>query len=408
MRLVEQHIIEKGDPRFKQLDQAAFASKNLYNAANYLVRQSFIFQSVYMNNVQVFQQIKSHEAYVSLPRKVSNQVLIQLDNAWKAFFEAMKEWRAHPEKFSGRPKLPGYKHKTAGRNLLAYEKGAIWKRELSRGIIAVSGLGELVKTRQTRQSVDQVRLVPRGDHYVIEVIYQCEAKPAAVDPALFAALDVGVNVLAALTSNKAGFIPRLVNGRPLKSINQLYNKRRAQWQKKLAKGKHFTSHHLDRLTTKRNRRVQHYLHTASRRIIDLLVAEGIGTLIIGKNPFWKQEVEMGRRNNQEFVQIPHARFIEILAYKAALVGIQVIITEESYTSQASFLDRDELPVYDPERTDKPYFSGRRAGRLYRASQKRLLHADVNGSYNIARKVFPTAFDGPGIAAPAVRPRRLVV
>jgi putative transposase len=408
MRLVEQHIIEKGDPRFKQLDQAAFASKNLYNAANYLVRQSFIFQSVYMNNVQVFQQIKSHEAYVSLPRKVSNQVLIQLDNAWKAFFEAMKEWREHPEKFSGRPKLPGYKHKTAGRNLLVYEKGAIWKRELSRGIIAVSGLGELVKTRQTRQSVDQVRLVPRGDHYVIEVIYQCEARPAAVDPALFAALDVGVSVLAALTSNKAGFIPRLVNGRPLKSINQLYNKRRAQWQQKLAKGKHFTSHHLDRLTTKRNRRVQHYLHTASRRIIDLLVAEGIGTLIIGKNPFWKQEVEMGRRNNQEFVQIPHARFIEILAYKAALVGIQVIITEESYTSQASFLDRDELPVYDPERTDKPYFSGRRAGRLYRASQKRLLHADVNGSYNIARKVFPTAFDGPGIAAPAVRPRRLVV
>jgi putative transposase len=408
MRLVEQHIIEQGDPRFKQIDQAAFASKNLYNSANYLVRQSFIFQGVYLDNVKVFHQMKSHEAYVSLPRKVSNQVLIQLDKAWKAFFEAMAEWREHPEKFTGRPKLPGYKHKTAGRNLLVYEKGAIWKRELSRGIIAVSGLGELVKTKQTRQSVDQVRIVPRGDHYVIEVIYQREARPAAGDPALFAALDVGVNVLAALTSNKAGFIPCLLNGRPLKSINQLYNKRRARWQKRLAKGKHFTSHHLDRLTTKRNRRVQHYLHTASRRIIDLLVAEGIGTLIIGKNPFWKQEVEMGRKNNQEFVQIPHARFIEVLAYKAHLVGIQVIITEESYTSQASFLDRDELPVYDPERTDKPHFSGRRDGRLYRASQKRLLHADVNGSYNIARKVFPTAFDGLGIAAPAVRPRRLTV
>jgi putative transposase len=408
MRLVEQHIIEKGDPRFKQIDEAAFASKNLYNAANYLVRQSFIFQDVYLDNVKVFQQIKSHEAYVSLPRKVSNQVLIQLDKAWKAFFAAMKEWREHPEKFTGRPKLPRYKHKTAGRNLLAYEKGAIWKRELSRGIIAVSGLGELVKTKQTRQSVDQVRIVPKGDHYVIEVIYQCEAKPAAVDPFLFAALDMGVNVLAALTSNKAGFIPRLLNGRPLKSINQLYNKRRAHWQKKLAKGKHFTSHHLDRLTTKRNRRVQHYLHTASRRIIDLLVAEGIGTLIIGKNPFWKQEVEMGRKNNQEFVQIPHARFIEILSYKATLVGIRVVLTEESYTSRASFLDRDELPVYDPERTEEPRFSGRRDGRWYRTTECRLIHADVNGSYNIARKVFPTAFDGLGIAAPAVRPRRLAV
>jgi putative transposase len=408
LKLVEQHIIEKSDPRWAALDEAAFASKNLWNAANYLVRQSFIFQGTYMDNVKVFHLIKFHEAYQALPRKISNQVLIQLHKAWKAFFEAIEEWKEHPEKFLGRPKLPKYKHKTEGRNLLVYEMGAIWKRDLERGFIAVSGLGELVKTKQTRQAVNQVRIVPKGDHYIIEVVYQCEEKPAAVDPNLFATLDPGVNVLAALTSNKPGFVPRLITGRPLKATNQLYNKRRAQWQKKLAKGNRFTSHHLDRLTTKRNRRVQHYLHTASRRIIDLLVTEGIGTLIIGKNPFWKQEVAMGRKHNQEFVQIPHARLIEILTYKAQLVGISVIITEESYTSKASFLDRDELPTYDPDREEEPQFSGRRDGRWYRASGKRLIHADVNGSYNIARKVFPTAFDGLGIAAPAVRPRRLAV
>jgi len=408
MKLVEQHVIKQSDPRYQRIDAAAFASKNLWNAANYLVRQSFIFQGVYLNNTAVFHLIKDHEAYQALPRKVSNQALIQLHKAWVGFFEAIDEWREHPERFTGRPKLPGYKHKTEGRNLLVYEKGAIWKRELDQGVIAVTGLGALVQTAQSRETVSEVRIVPKGDHYVIEVVYQQEAKQARVDPELFVAADLGVSVLAALTSNKPGFLPRLVNGGPIKSLNQFYNKQRAHHQSKLAKANRFTSRQLERITTKRNRRILHYLHTASRRIIDLLVQEGIGTLIIGKNPLWKQEVEMGKRNNQNFVQAPHARFIEMLTYKAELVGIQVILTEESYTSRASFLDRDEIPVYDQNRTEEPHFSGRRDGRWYYASGKRHIHSDVNGSYNIGRKVVPTAFDGPGIAAPAVRPRRLAV
>ena len=115
-----------------------------------------------------------------------------------------------------------------------------------------------------------------------------------------------------------------------------------------------------------------------------------------------------KRNNQNFVQIPHAKLIELLTYKAKLVGITVIVTEESYTSKASCLARDPLPVYDPERAEEPRFSGRRDGRWYHASDKQIIHSDVNGSYNSGRKVVPTAFDGLGIAAPAVRPRRLAV
>jgi putative transposase len=408
MKLVEQHIIKRTDPRFRRIDEAAFASKNLWNAANYLVRQSFIFEGKYLTTVAVFHQIKSHEAYQGLPHKVSNQVLIQLHHAWVSFFEAMDEWCEHPERFRGRPKLPGYKHKTAGRNLLVYELGAIWKRALDQGVIALTSLGALVCTAQSRESIKQVRIIPKGEHYVIEVVYQDEPKPTEVDPNLFVAADLGVNVLAALTSNKPGFIPQLVNGRPVKSLNQFYNKQRARHQKTLARANRYTSRQLDRITTKRNRRILQYLHTASRRIIDLLVAEGIGTLIIGKNQFWKQEVAMGKRNNQAFVYIPHARLIEMLAYKAQMVGINVVITEESYTSQASFLDRDPLPVYDAARIEEPRFSGRRDRRWYRASGKRLIHADINGSYNIARKVVPTAFDSQGIGAPAVVPRRLAV
>ena len=410
MKLVEQHVIKRGDPRYSRLDEAAFASKNLWNLANYYVRQSFIFEHTYLDNAAVYHLVKSSEAYKALPAKVSNQVLIQLHHAWVGFFEAMKTWREHPEQSTSRPKLPGYLPKTTGRNLLVYEFGAIWKRELDRGLVALSGLGVLVQTAQDRSTVDQVRIVPKAEHYVIEVVYQHLEHEALGDESLFVAVDLGVNVLAALTSNKPGFTPRLVNGRPVKSSNRFYNQQRAREQKKLARGQapRFTSRRLDRITTKRTRRIMQYLHTASRRIIDLLVEEGIGTLILGKNPLWKQRVELGKKHNQEFVQIPHARFIELLSYKAALVGIRVILTEESYTSRASFLDRDAIPVYDPARTEEPRFSGRRKGRWYYASGRQIIHSDVNGSYNIGRKVVPTAFDGPGIAAPAVRPRRLAV
>ena len=414
VQLVEQHVISKSDPHFQRIDEMAFASKNLWNLANYYVRQSFLFEHIYLNNTAVYHLVKSSDAYQALPRKVSNQVLIQLDKAWSAFFEAVEAYQEHPEQFTGRPQLPKYKHKTSGRNLLVFELGAIWKAHLTHREIAVSQLGWLAETKQNRKQIKQVRIVPKADHYVVEVIYQAQAKPAPVDQDLFVALDPGVQVLAALTSNKPGFFPRLVPGGPLKATNQLYNKLREHEQKRLAKAKEkrCTSHRLDRITTKRNRRVMHYLHTASRRIIDLLVEEGIGTLIIGKNPFWKQGVELGRRNNQEFVQIPHAKFIELLTYKAELVGITVLITEESYTSKASFLDRDVLLTYDPtqgaEQEDKPRFSGRREGRWYRVKGREPIHADVNGSYNIGRKVFPTAFDSRGIEVTAVRPRRLAV
>jgi putative transposase len=140
-------------------------------------------------------------------------VLIQLHQAWVGFFQAMAEWREHPEKFVGRPQLPKYKHKTEGRNLLVYEKGAISKRALKRGMLSLTTLGELVKTLQKKETLVQARVVPRGTHYVIEVVYERKEEQASVDLSLFAALDLGVSNLAAITSNKPGFVPVLVNGR---------------------------------------------------------------------------------------------------------------------------------------------------------------------------------------------------
>jgi len=400
MQLVEQHIISRSDPRFAPIDAAAFKAKNLYNAANYLVRHAFIFEQRYIGYAALFHLLKHHDAYTALPRKVSNDILRQLDKNWRAFFAACEAYREDPSKFVGRPKLPKYKDKTKGRFLLIYDLQAISRRALARGMLVPSGLAIEVQT--AHRQVKQARIVPRIGFYVVEIVYEQTEHAPQGNPALHAAVDLGVDTLAAITSNKVGFRPRLVNGRPCKSTNQFYNKRRAELQTAL--GHEGTTARMERLTTKRTRRINQYLHAASKTIIAWLVSEGMGTLVIGKNPLWKQAVEMGRVNNQQFVQLPHARFIEMLTYKAELAGIAVKVQEESYTSKASFLDLDPLPIYDPKREDKPTFSGKRVERgLYRAKDGRRIHADVNGAYNIGRKAFPNSFGQGRAAARAVRP-----
>ena len=414
MQLVEQHLICKSDLRFVVLDQASFASKNLYNQVTYQIRQAFIHQGKYLPYAEIFHRVKHLDCYQALPRKVSNSILILIHKNWVSFFRALEEWKHHPEKFKARPKIPGYKHKERGRNILIYDKQALGKRVFKKtGKLVPSGLLIEIETKVAWKHLDQVRIIPRGSSYVIAVVYQRESKQAVVDPKLVAAIDLGVDQLAAITSNKTGFIPQLYNGRPLKDLNHYYNQQRAQHQRRLAKQNRKNSRQLDRITMKRNRRTNAYLHAASRRIIDLLVEAGIGTLVIGLNKGWKHEVHMGRRTNQTFVQIPHSRFTQMLEYKAQLLGILVIVREESYTSQASFLDLDEIPTYDAKREAQPVFSGKRETRgLYRAKNGRRVQADINGSYNCLRKEFPNAFpksllqEGQGIVGAAVHPRRM--
>lgn len=392
MQLVEQHIIKPTDSRFGAIDAAAFAAKNLYNAANYQVRQSFIHAGVYLNYHDMHRQMQATEQYQALPRKVSQQVLMLLDRSWNSFFAAIAAYRAHPSSFTGKPGLPTYLDKAKGRYALVYTVQAIRRPALAQQVIKPSGLAIEVTTKQSR--IAQVRIVPRSGFYVVEVIYEQDVVPAAVDPALVAGIDVGLNNLAAITSNKPGFVPVLVNGRPLKHINQFYNKRKAQLQSKLRrKG---TTRLMERITNRRNRQITHYLHTHSRRSIDMLVREGIGVLIIGKNDGWKQQITIGRRNNQNFVQVPHARFIQMLQYKAELVGIVVHTINESHTSKCSFLDAE--PIGHRER-----YVGKRVTRgMFRTADGRRINADVNGAYNIIRKAIPNAF-GNGIGGVVVHP-----
>jgi putative transposase len=397
MRLVEHHRIDRHDPRFAAIDAAAFASKNLYNPANYVVRQAYIFRAERIHYPALAHQMRQTEPYRALPAKVAQWVLKQVRVAWESYFAAVSAWKADPSRFLGRPRLPKYLGKQ-GRNVLTYTIQAISRPLLRQGIIQPSGLPIQVQTRQT--AVQQVRIVPHGTHYTIEVVYQQPITPAPLDPALVAAIDIGVNNLAALTASLPGFVPRLINGRPLKALNQFYNKRRAQLQARLQQNRH-TSRRLDAITDKRNRRITDYLHNASRAIINLLVQHRIGTLVIGHNPNWKQRVRLGRRTNQTFVFIPHARFIAMLTYKAEIVGIRVLVHEEAHTSKVSFLDNEPIQHH-------AHYAGKRiAHGLFRASDGRLINADVNGSYNIGRKAAPDAF-GPGGRGWVVQPVPLVL
>ena len=421
MQLAERHIIKSTEHRFAPIDGLAFQSKNLYNAANYVIRQNFLYGWGYLNYNKMAQLMKSHPAYKALPAKVSQQILMILDKNWQAFFEAVKAYNIEPTKFTGSPKLPKYKDKVKGRNILVYTIQAISSKQLKKGIIKLSGTNILIKTKVKPEQICQVRLVPKCDSYVIEVIYDacaepCDyaqgklrrSKPESTDEnqkELVASIDLGLNNLVALTSNQPGFVPLLINGRPLKSINQFYNKRKAQLQSQL-KGSRKTSCRIQRLTRCRNQKVDNYLHSSSRSIINLLRERKIGTLVIGKNVQWKNQINLGKQTNQNFVTVPHARLIEMLEYKAVLVGIRVMVQEESYTSQSSFLNLDPIPVYGSIGALDVTFSGKRIKRgLYKTSSGRLINADVNGSYNIMRKAIPNVFNN-GIGSCVVQPRRL--
>jgi putative transposase len=399
MLLAERHLITKSNRYWEDIDLNSFRGKNLYNATLYIIRQHFFDTSRLLSFKEVYYQVKADypQDYSALPRKVSNQVLKQVYGDWINYFKALKAYKKDASGFSGKPQIPGYKDKQAGRGILVYEKGAISKVALDRGVIKVSGLAfqtTINPEKVTRATIKEVRIVPQSSFYVLEVVYEREAdEPIASEHV--ASIDMGVNNLAAITSNKPGLRPFLVNGRPVKSVNHYYNKQQAKLQALLQVNQH-SSHQIRRLTQKRNLKINDYLHKASRLIVDWCKENQIATLVIGKNDGWKQAVDMGKRNNQNFVQIPHARFIEMLEYKSKLAGIKTVIIEESYTSKCSFLDLETIAKHET-------YAGKRIKRgLFRASDGRLINADVNGSYNILRKAVPNAFAN-GIEAVAVQP-----
>lgn len=376
MKLVEKHTISENHSFYKEIDNLSFLSKNLYNQANYRVRQSFINEREYLNYNIIEKQLQNQTDYKALPAKVSQQILIQLDKNWKSFLASIKDYSDHPEKYSGRPKIPKYKKKLTGRNILIYTIQAISKKELKNGIVKLSGTNIKIKT--DKNNIQQVRIIPGNREYIIEIVYEKEEINLNLNIDNFISIDIGLDNLATITSNKG--MPLIVNGRLLKSINQYFNKEKSRLQSFI--GDKGTSRKIVRLANKRNKKVSDYLHNASRYIINHCIQNDIGKIIIGKNKQWKSGIEIGKVNNQNFVSIPHAEFIQMIEYKAKLIGIEVLLTEESYTSKCSFIDDEKICKHEN------YLGIRIKRGLFRTFNNIAINADVNARFNIARKVIP--------------------
>lgn len=397
MQRTERHIIIKSNPNWKVIDTLAFRAKNLYNKANYAVRQTF-----FQTSKEVEQGLKDYaewirypeldklaksekwEEYRELPAQTSQQILRLLERNWKSFFNSIKQYKENG--CLGQPKLPKYKHKTKGRSIVLFTNQQSKLKGEFIYFPSKTGLHP-IKTKQT--NIIQVRIVPQATYYVIEVIYEKEVeKDENLDSSLYLGIDLGLNNLVTATSNKTGLQPIVVNGRPLKSANQYFNKLKAKYQSYV--GGKGSSNRILNLTHKRNNIVQNYLHHTSRFVINYCQEHHIGNIIIGKNDGWKQKICIGKKNNQHFTGIPFQTLINQIGYKAEEVGITILATEESYTSKASFLDQDDIPIH--EKGKKYSFSGKRIKRgLYISKSGQLINADVNGSLNILRKVIPNLF-----------------
>jgi len=409
MQLVEQHIINRNHIFYNECDSLCFKTKNLYNSCLYVIRQAYINDKVNLL-YDLHSLMKDTEQYKELPAKVSSTVLLMIQKNFKSYFKSNAEFYKNSSKFKDRPKLPNYLDKINGRYFASYTNQAISKKVFNKShkILLSKTNIELTTKIVDFNIIDCVRIVPRLDHYVIEIVYTIPDKPKLPNNNKYLSIDFGVNNLATITSNVKDVKPIIINGRPLKSINQYYNKKLAHYKSKLElinKKKH--SNRTRKLTNKRKNKVDYYLHKASKTIVSLTKNNNINTIIIGKNDNWKQGINMTKANNQNFVNIPHSRFIDMIIYKCEIEGINVILQEESYTSKASFLNLDNIPIYGDNQ--KKHFSGYRYNRgLYKIrGRKEFINADVNGSYNILRKAIPKAF-ADGIEGIGVYPIKLMI
>ncbi|MDR7078528.1 putative transposase [Neobacillus niacini] len=358
--------------------------------------------------VEALFKVMKQVDYTSMPSQSNQQTMKKVYDDWKSFFEAFKKYKINPASFSGKPKIPRYKQKN-GRTtcyltnqITRIKEGNVLKLpgthlQLSLGKVACS-----------EGKLQQVRIVPSYGRYVVEVIFkgtqdkeihrsEKQFNEFVFEPKRVMGIDLGVDNLATIVDNM-GLKPLLIKGTRLKSINQYYNKLKGKYMSIIRNGKSpkegiFNTKRMISLDRKRNNRVMDFMHKASAKVVEIALERNIDTIIIGRNVGWKLEVDMQKANKQTFIQIPYATFIEMIRYKAERKGVQVIDREESFTSKSSFLNHDPIPTFGEEH--QTIFSGYRSTRAFYKikGSKVLIHADVNGAFNIVRKHVKNAFEG---------------
>ena len=382
----------------KTISKFCHLSKNLYNQANYIVKNAE--KGEWIRNGELDKILNGKgtepsENYKQLPSSVAQSVLIGLDNSWKSFFRAIKEWNIHPEKFHSKPNPPKYKKKN-GEYILIFTnqqcklKGSFLKFPKK--------VGFEIKTRlDDNTNLREVRIVPKGIGYVCEIVYQKEVLVEKKDESRIVGIDFGSKNIITMVNN-IGLKPIIVkdDGRGIKSINQFYNKEQAELQNIYAKQGIKYGDKLRKLQVKRDRKANDWLHKLTRFVVNWCVKHEIGQIIVGHNKEWKHKIELGRRNNQNFVLIPFDNIIQKLSYKVEEVGIVLKEQEESHTSICSFLDDESIEHHNK------YLGKRVIRSLFKSAKGILIHADVNAGYNIIKKARPDFNGGGGCALHPLR------
>jgi len=376
-------VIKPRHNDFNACFNLATISKQLYNVGLYCFRQALFNDDLFLTNKMVYQEMKQNENWNYLPKKICNQVWKQVCSAWSSWLKAINEYNKNPSKFKGRPSIPGYQ-KTL--NKVVYERGALGTRGLKKDELRLSQTDIILNISSIKGEIVEASILPKKNKFIIKITYKEEITKNNLDFTKVAGMDLGLNNLVAVATNQADIPHILVKGGALKSINQFWNKTLGQLKSMLPKGV-FSSPKIEQLTNKRNAKIDDILHKTSRYVVDWLVEHEIGILIIGKNEQWKDSINLGKRNNQNFVQIPHARLIDLITYKFEQANGIIVVQEESYTSKASALDLDDLPKFRNSSKTIVTFSGRRVKRgLYKSLQGILVNSDINGAINIIRKV----------------------
>lgn len=332
--------------------------------------------------------------FAGLPMQTAQHVLRQRVQSYKDWLASVRKYNADPSGYTGRPKMPGYlkgdmcTFTLTNQDCVIYRDGSrcFLKFPKTRVRLEIQPLPEDV-------TLKEVKVKPHYGDFEVLYTYECREKPNDTDLCYEAAIDLGVDNIAAIATNEGHSL--IVKGGAVKAANQWYNKQRAMLVSGMTRGRRTdaaaVSRRLSRLSANRDHFMLDTCHQISCRIVDFCIEHQVGTLYIGRNLFWKQGPCIGRQSNQNFVSIPLAILRQMITYKAERIGIRVVLQEESYTSRASFPDGDYIPTYGKD-DEKAAFSGSRISRgLYRASDGTVINADLNAAANILRKAKQDAF-----------------
>ena len=372
MQLVEKHIIKREDSRYKELMELCHLSKNLYNTVLYTIRQHWFetknddtITHKFLNYYDVWNILKKDNVdFKALNAHSSQLVIKQVEANFSSFFSLLK--LKTQGKYTKKVHLPKYLDKD-GYNVISFNQ--FKKKELKNGYVSLPK-SKTLKFKIKNTNLHFINIVPKNDYVQVNFIYKKQEESLKKDNGRYIGIDLGIDNLATCTSNALQSF--IVDGKKVKHINQFYNKKLGEVKSELKKKNNKEKSHKTRqLTLKRNNKIQDYFHKASRYIINQAVSNDIRTIIVGHNKNWKQEVNIGKVNNQKFVQIPFDNLIHQLKYKGQLKGINVIEVEEGYTSKCSFLDNESVEKHEK-------YLGKRIYRgLFKNSTGKVLNADVN-------------------------------